>query len=131
MRWLLCTLMIFGNWIHCFQANLLLIVIESILLKWALMVRLIALRQILLLRAINELMAKMKMTHFLLWPKCFLSNYFFLLLLCATSHYISWISWMLFFMVSSMRKFIWSKHMALLLRGSLVWFANFITLYMA
>ena len=42
----------------------------------------------------------------------------------------SWISRMSFFMVISSRRFIWSNHLVLLLRESLVWYANYIVPYM-
>ena len=35
-----------------------------------------------------------------------------------------------FFMVISPRRFIWSNHLVLLLRESLVWYANYVVPYM-
>ena len=42
----------------------------------------------------------------------------------------NWISRMSFFMVILSRRFIWSNHLVLLLRGSLVWYANYVIPYM-
>ena len=56
-----------------------------------------------------------------------------LLLSMAAIHswpFFSWISRMSFFMVISSRRFIWSNHLVLLLRGSLVCYANYVVPYM-
>ena len=37
---------------------------------------------------------------------------------------------MSFFMVILSRRFIWSNHLVLLLRGSLVWYANYVVPYL-
>ena len=44
--------------------------------------------------------------------------------------FFSWISRMSFFMVISSRRFIWSNRLVLLLMRSLVWYANYVVLYM-
>ena len=44
--------------------------------------------------------------------------------------FFNWISRMPFFMVISPRRFIWSSHLVLLLRGSLVWYANYVVSHM-
>ena len=46
------------------------------------------------------------------------------------SSFFNWISRMPSFMVILSRKFIWSNRLVLLLRGSLVWYANYVVPYM-
>ena len=53
-------------------------------------------------------------------PRLLLSVCFSPWLLCVPGHFFSWILKMPSFMVISPRKFIWSNHLVLLLRGSLV-----------
>ena len=53
-------------------------------------------------------------------PRLLLSVCFSPWLLCVPGHFFSWILKMPSFMVISLRKFIWSNHLVLLLRGSLV-----------
>ena len=55
---------------------------------------------------------------------------FFLWLLCVHGSFFNWLSRMSFFMVISPRRFIWSNHLVLLLRRSLVWYANYVVPYM-
>ena len=59
-------------------------------------------------------------THSPRLPRLLLSVSFSPLLLCVPSRFISWILKMSAFMVILPRKFIWSNHLVLLLRGSLV-----------
>ena len=44
--------------------------------------------------------------------------------------FFSWISRMSSFMVISLRRLIWSNHLVLLLRGSLIWYASYVVPYM-
>ena len=53
-------------------------------------------------------------------PRFLMSVSFSPWLLCVPCHFISWILKMPSFMVILPRKFIWSNHLVLLLRGSLV-----------
>ena len=62
-------------------------------------------------------MAQTIMIPFLRWPRLSLFACFFLWLLCVHGLFFNWISRMSFFMVNSPRRFIWSNHLVLLLRG--------------
>ena len=94
------------------------------------MVRLIGLRPVWLQRGTLSNMAQTIRIHFLRWPRLLLFACFFLWLLCVHGLFFSWISRMSFFMVISPRRFIWSNHLVLLLKRSLVWYANYIVPYM-
>ena len=58
--------------------------------------------------------------HSPLLPRLLMSVYFSPWLLCVLDLFISWILKMSSFMMILSRKFIWSNHLVLLLRGSLV-----------
>ena len=75
-------------------------------------------------------MARTIMILFLLWLRLLLFVCFFLWLLCAHDPFFNWISRMPSFMVISQRRFIWSNRLVLLLRRSLVWYANHVVPYM-
>ena len=94
------------------------------------MVRLIGLRPVWLKMGTLRNMAETIMIHFLQWLRLPLFACFFLWLLCVHGLFFSWISRMSFFMVISSMSFIWSNHLVLLLRGSLVWYANYVVPYM-
>ena len=94
------------------------------------MARLIGLRSFWLPRGTLNNIARTIMTLFLQWPRLPLFACFFLWLLCAHGPFFSWISRMSSFMVISSKRFIWSNRLVLLLRGSLVWYANYVVPYM-
>ena len=95
-------------------------VVGSTQLRLVLMVRLIALRPAWLLKDILRFMVLIMVTPSPLLPRLLLSVCFSPWLLCVPGRFFSWILKMLSFMVISPRKFIWSNHLVLLLRGSLV-----------
>ena len=64
-------------------------------------------------------------------PRLLMSVCFSPWLLCVPGRFFSWILKMSSFMVILPRKFIWSNHLVLLLRGSLVYCAGYAALYMA
>ena len=70
------------------------------------------------------------MIFFLQWLRLPLFACFSLWLLCAHDPFFSWISRMPSFKVISLRRYIWSNRLVLLLRGSLVWYASYIVPYM-
>ena len=84
------------------------------------MVRLIALRPAWLLKDILRFMVLIMVTHSPRLPRLLSSVSFSPWLLCVLGHFISWILKMPSFMVILSRKFIWSNHLVLLLRESLV-----------
>ena len=94
------------------------------------MPRLIDLRLVWLPRGTLSNMARTIMILFLWWPRLPLFACFFLWLLCAHDPSFNWISRMSSFMVISLRRFIWSNRLVLLLRGSPVWYANYVVSYM-
>ena len=81
------------------------------------MARLIDLRPVWLLRGTISNMAQNTMILFLQWPRLPMFTCFCLWLLSGHGPFFSWISRMPSFMVISLRRFIWSKHLVLLLRG--------------
>ena len=94
------------------------------------MARLIDLRPVWLPRGTLSNMAQTIMILFLPWLRLPLFTCFYLWLLFAHGPFFSWISRMSSFMVISLRRFIWSNCLVLLLRGSLVWYANYVVPYM-
>ena len=68
----------------------------------------------------TQVMVLIMVTHSPQSPRLLLSVSFSPWLLCVPGHFISWILKMSSFIVILPRKFIWSNHLVLLLRGSLV-----------
>ena len=97
-----------------------LVVVGFTQLKLVLMVRLIALRLAWLLKDILRFMVLIMVTPSPPLPRLLLSVCFSPWLLCVSGHFFSWILKMSSFMVILPRKFIWSNHPVLLLRGGLV-----------
>ena len=94
------------------------------------MARLIDLRPAWLPRDTLSNMAWTIMILFLRWLKLPLFACFFLWLLCAHDPFFNWISRIPSFMVISLKRYIWSNRLVLLLRGSLVCYANYVVPYM-
>ena len=115
-----CTPLALGILLFFQLVSFQLVVVGSTQLRLVLMVRLIALRPAWLLKDILRFMVLIMMTPSPLLPRLLLSVCFSPWLLCVPGRFFSWILKMLSFMVISPRKFIWSNHLVLLLRGSLV-----------
>ena len=120
MKWLLCTKLALGILLFCHLVSFQLVVVGFTQLRLVLMVRLIALRLAWLLKDILRFMVLIMVTHSPSLPRLLLSVSFSPWLLCVSGHFISWILKKSSFMVILPRKFIWSNHLVLLLRGSLV-----------
>jgi hypothetical protein len=88
-------------------------------LSLILMVQLNGSKLIWLLKVIPRHMVLIMMKRFLQLPKSLMSVFLFLWLLILIGPYFSWMSKMPFYMGIYMRKFIWSNHLGLLLRGSI------------
>ena len=88
------------------------------IVKVVLMDKLIALRPAWLLNDILRFMVLIMVIHSPPLSRLIRSVSFFPWLLCVLGHFISWILKMSSFIVILPRKFIWSNHLVLLLRGS-------------
>ena len=95
------------------------------------MARLIDLRPIWLSRGTLSNMTKTIMILFLRWPRLPLFACFYLWMLSAHDPLFNWISRMPSFMMISLRRFIWSNRLVLLLKSSLVWYASYDVPYTA
>ena len=94
------------------------------------MAGLIGIRSVWFPRGTLSNMARTIMILFLRWPRLPLFACLFLWLLCVHDPFFNWILRMSSFMVISLRRFIWSNRLVLLLKGSLVWYANYVVSYM-
>ena len=131
MKWLLYTQLALGILLFFHLVSFQLVVVGFKQLRLVLMVRLIALRLAWLLKDILRFMVLIMVIPSPLLPRLLMSVCFSPWLLCVPGHFFSWILKMPSFMVIVLRKFIWSNHLVLLIRGSLVLCAGYAALYMA